>query len=172
MQKKKSLLGQGFEIKGSVGSQETDDAAKDELYPPNPFRDKSGKLIGKFVDHYEKRSKHNRVMRIIFFSLSFFALLVIIGVCSVVSILAAAKETINVEAVVAIIGAGATMLTSILVLPKMVGRNLFPDKEDKEILKFVKDMNKTELGFMKVRNHAGTDMQEHQNLQKEKGLDS
>ena len=160
MQKKNSLLDQNFNIEKIVGSNETDNEAKGELEPQNPFRINSGILIEKFVDHYEKRCKQNRVLRVIFFVLSFLSLLAIICVFSAVAILASSKETINVEAVISIIGSGATMLTSILVLPKMVGKNLFPEKEDNEILNFVKQMNETELGFMRVRNHVDDENQD------------
>ena len=143
MEKESSLFDQNFKIKQSVESKDADESAKREIQSGS-VKEHSKDLIDKFVAHYEKRSAHNRVLRIIFFSLSFLVLFAIVAVFAVVAILAAMKETINVEAVIAIIGSGATMLTSVLVLPKMVGRNLFPDKEDSEILQFVRDMNNAE----------------------------
>lgn len=117
----------------------------------NALGEKSQGLIDKFVDHYEKRNNHNRGMRIAFFAISFLIILAIIGTFSTVSILIAIKESINVEGVVAICSACATILTSVLVLPHLVGKNLFPEKEDEQILTFVKEMNQTELQFAKVK---------------------
>lgn len=132
-------------------SKETNESVNESSqdYLSNIFGHKSSELIGKFVDHYDKRNKHNRGLRIGFFIMSFLALFLVIGALATFSILVAVSGTMNVEAVVSIVGACGTIITSVIFLPKIVGKNLFPEKEDKEILSFVQEMNKTELEFYK-----------------------
>lgn len=150
MQKEDQLLNKKFQVNNEEVDEEVNYNSYKEL-DSNVFGKKSSVIIDAFVAHYKKRNKHNRTLRILFFSLSFFFLFTLIGSLASFFIIVALMGEINVEAVISIIGAYGTILTAIIVLPKIVGKNLFPETEDKEILGFVKEMNKTELEFDKMK---------------------
>lgn len=163
MEKNEELLNSEFntieEIKDeSVNRRSADEANK------NLFGAKSSALIGKFVEHYGKRNHQNRHLRVWFFSFSFFLIFSVVGAFVAFIIIMALNDNINVEAAVSICGVCVTVLTTLIVLPKMVGRNLFPTTEDKEILRFVKQMNVTELEFAKLNAKSDDEPEKNDTL--------
>ncbi len=156
MEKSKDLLKSAFNIITEIKDDEVNKESLNEVNGTNIFGAKSSALIDKFIAHYKIRNDHNRVLRILFFSFSFFLILAVVAAFVAFIIIVANFGVINVEAAVSICGVCGTVLTTLIVLPKLVGKNLFPETEDKEILKFVKEMNETELEFAKLMTKLET----------------
>jgi hypothetical protein len=96
-------------------------------------------FIEKFVIDYERRAKQQRVFRCWFFCIVVvvFIILNVLSSCSVYII--AQKANVSISDVVAAVSAFGTILSSLIVLPKIIAEHLFPKAEqDKSIELFSK----------------------------------
>lgn len=104
-------------------------------------------LIDNFNEHYKARNKHNRGMKIAFFVLAFVSLMIALIMCFYMVYKMLDSDTFTWEYLAGIIGALGTFLTSLLVLPKMIGDYLFPNNgkdEDQALLQFIQYMRNAE----------------------------
>ena len=89
-----------------------------------------------------------------FFVLSFISLFIALGLCCFIIAKILSKDDFSLQSLGGIVSALATFLTTLLVLPKMIGEYLYPnhkrEDEDKEILNYIaylrdKDFKEHEL---------------------------
>ena len=97
-------------------------------------------LLASFVEHYGKKSRQIRGMKIAYFAIAFSILLILLGIMFTVCIVIMRNGHFGVNEVIALISAFTAIVSSILVLPKIIGKHLFPDAEDREILDFLKSL--------------------------------
>ncbi len=135
--------------------QEVDEVKVDNENSDNfPKQTEYEKTIANFNDHYRYRNKHNRWMKIWFFSLAFFCLIGALVLCFYIVIKLLNNEGFTIEHLAGIIAALGTFLTSLLVLPKMIGTYLYPNNktkdEDEAILKFISEMRHEDISEKKI----------------------
>lgn len=102
--------------------------------------DKYSAIIGVYKEQLEKRSKQNLALKVAFFVISFSCLVASIVLCFIIVISVLQSPTFNAEVLVAILGSLATFITSMLLLPKIIGKYLYPNNEDEKMLEFIKAM--------------------------------
>lgn len=90
-------------------------------------------IVHSYVDYYQKKSKNNLTLRNLFFWFSFGLLLCVIAgmILSVVFLCKSCDDMIAMA--VGIVASFAGTVASILILPKIIGKYLFPPNEDKHM---------------------------------------
>lgn len=109
---------------------------------------------------YNEKHKHNLILRIWYFIISFVVLLTVIIVFATVALIAACKETINIEGAISICVSCSTVLSSIIVLPKLIGKNLFPEKEKDDIKDIINLLINNESGEIKNSTSVSREQKE------------
>ena len=100
-------------------------------------------LVQSYGEYYSKKNKINIILRILYFSFSFGLLFLIICGMIAVSVLICIFVKNNIAIGAGIVTSIGGAVTAILVLPKIIGRYLFPLDEDK----YIRDM------ICKMRNY-------------------
>lgn len=90
-------------------------------------------LIDAYSDYYKKKSYANITLRKCFLRLSFLLLFVLIGGCISIGILGCIYLEEMFAELISIISSIAGISTTIIVLPRIIGKYLFPPKEDEAI---------------------------------------
>lgn len=108
------------------------------------------RLLHNYVDTYKSRVEQSKKMRDRFFMISI-ALLFLLSVGFPISIFAFMLRGIiqNVSAAVGLIAASASIVTSVIVLPKTIAEYLFSTEEDAKNADIVKEIIKSDL---EIRN--------------------
>ncbi len=95
-------------------------------------------LVGAYKDYYKDKSKVNIELRKCFLWLSFSLLFVLVGGCVAIGIIGCYSLNGVIAILVPIVTSVASITTSVLVLPRIIGKYLFPPEEDKEIKDLIK----------------------------------
>lgn len=94
-------------------------------------------IVQSYVEFYHKKSSDNLGLRKWFFRYSFILLFsLIVGLILVITLLCVFCHDI-VAVIIGIVSSFAGTVTSVLVLPKIIGMYLFPQNEDKYICKLL-----------------------------------
>lgn len=131
------------ENESDVQSFITDKAtSKDLEIDPDAYKLPYKQLLTNYNDHYRKRNEQNRILKTWFFILTFG---LVIGICillAVLCIILAKRGLETAGQIGVVITAVGSILSSIIILPTIIAKYLFPPKEDSEILDVVKAMRK------------------------------
>ncbi len=121
-------------------------------------------IVEEYQKQLEKRNKQNRAMKWAFFIISFACLIATIVLCYIIIINLIHKDGFAIETLVAILGSLGTFLTSMLLLPKIIGKYLYPPNEDDKMLQFIismRDIKRSEHDVdeqMKLKNELNNTM--------------
>lgn len=94
-------------------------------------------LLLSFIDDYKRRSKTKNILKIIFFGIILFILLVLIATPIVLIFIIAID---NIPSIIAIITSIVEAFVAFLVLPKLIAQYLFDPKEDEKLVELIKHM--------------------------------
>lgn len=101
-------------------------------------------LIGAYKSHFETKSKHNRILKIIFFVIIMALIAILIVGMIILSVFIVCKWGESPQAVTVIITSIATVLSTIIALPTIICNYLFHKKEDKDLLDFIVKLDKNQ----------------------------
>jgi hypothetical protein len=128
---------------------DNDKAVPDNLSSPLYRRDKANAdFIEGYSEHFKEKSEQNRTLKNWFFGLTFGLIFAMIIVLATVSIILVAHGISDFSQSSIIISSLASTLTTIILLPWIIGSYLFPKKEDDELLKYMVNMKKEDLHQM------------------------
>lgn len=120
-------------------------------------------IMDEYKKFYKKKSDSNILLREKFFSCSFALLFIlVIGMIVVSVILCFAVENV-ITIGVGMVSTIAASVTSILLLPRIIGEYLFPKDEDEHITNLIKDMRINDEHRRDNKNHR-----DENNFQKHK----
>ena len=106
-------------------------------------------LLQEYIRVYTKKSSCNKKYKLAFFiiAMSAFSLIITVSLISLV-IVATKIDSANIlsSALVAISSASG-IISSIVVLPKIIAKHLFPTDEDKNMIDMVKNMQDNDSGI-------------------------
>ena len=94
-------------------------------------------MLLSFIDDYKRRSKTKNILKIIFFGIILFILLVLIATPIVLIFIIAID---NIPSIIAIITSIVEAFVAFLVLPKLIAQYLFDPKEDEKLVELIKHM--------------------------------
>ena len=99
-------------------------------------------LLDTYIHTYESKSRWNKWYKLAFFSLSLAAFVGVIGLSLTALIIVAlhAKDESTVTNIAVVISSMAGIISSIVVLPKIIAKHLFPMDEDEKMIEMVKHM--------------------------------
>lgn len=104
-------------------------------------------LLAQYISEYHVKDTWKKWYRVIFFGVTMVSFVGIL-VCSIVVLfLSAGKAQPSVTDLGAILGSVAGILSSILVLPKIIAEHLFPKDEDSNMINMVKNMQLNDSGI-------------------------
>ena len=136
--------------KGIFENQDTEHSGYKEL-KEDPMYDSEGlkkrsdyysDLYKAYVEYYENKCNQNLKLKNKFFRnfMAFLAWIIVIIPAFVIVIIVTKKGVGSAEVICAVSGSAATIVTSIIVIPKIIAKYLFSTKEDKVISDLLKDI--------------------------------
>lgn len=113
-------------------------------------RDKAySKLLENYIDIYNRKAKANSIYKLFFFIVTILMMIALVGFPIAFMLIMAIRGDYRWEAVGVIVGGVASMITAVIVLPKIIAEHLFPTKEDENMIEMVKNM---QLNDSKIRS--------------------
>lgn len=107
-----------------------------------------------YVSNFNLRTYYQRRMKNWFFGITMFLLAVIVILCSVALIIIVKKEPLEMTDAAAAITAVIGMISTFLVLPKVIGDNLFPSKEEDQTHEIFSKMVENDMSLRKFHDHV------------------
>lgn len=148
--------------------EKTTETASDILLPTNTDEDlKSSDMraihdrneiynryLKNYVSNFSLRTYHQRKMKKWFFIITMLLLTVIVIASSVSLILIVNRESLEAADAATAITAVIGMISTFLVLPKVIGDNLFPSKEEDQTHEIFSKMVENDMNLRKFHDHA------------------
>lgn len=97
-------------------------------------------MLQQYLEEHKSKARHNKWYKGIFFFVTILILLVLVGAPMAAMILIAMKERIELADIALVISGLGGIITSIIVLPKIIAEHLFPTDEDQNMIELVKKM--------------------------------
>lgn len=117
--------------KSSLEKNDPEYVRRNELY---------SNLLEKYIEAYESKSKWKKWYKLAFFIAVLCCFMGIIGASLYAIIIVAQKESPGPYDIGAVIGSVAGIVSSLVVLPKIIAEHLFPTDEDKNMNDILKSM--------------------------------
>lgn len=116
--------------------------ARDELYT---------KLLHHYIETSEQKTRRNRKYKLSFFIIvmTVFCVLILSPIFAMFVVIF--KNTTNTVAIVSMASGAISIVSAIIVLPKIIAKHLFPADEDKNMIDLVKNMQDNDSG---IRNNC------------------
>ncbi len=114
-------------------------------------------LLAQYISEYHVKDTWKKWYRVIFFGVTMLSFIGIIVCSLVVLFLAAHKERPSAADLGAILGSVAGILSSILVLPKIIAEHLFPKDEDVNMISMVKNMQHNDSEIRRDRTQPAAE---------------
>lgn len=128
----------------TVKAQSADDSeykVRDTLY---------SELLKKYIQIYDKNNSQKRIYKIIFFIVVIIAFGAIITTSIVAMFMIMNMDKSTAQIVATAIASLGSMLSALIVLPKIIAEHLFPKDEETHILDMVKNM---QMNDSNIRDH-------------------
>lgn len=108
----------------------------------NTRSEKNTQLYEKYIDYYEKKCNQNLELKKKFFrNFMTFLTMIIVIIPAAILVMAFVKNSIgNTEVICAVSGSAATIVTSIIIIPKIIAKYLFSTEEDAIISDLLKEI--------------------------------
>lgn len=108
-------------------------------------------LLDHFVKSHKDKTKANGIYKAIFFSITMGTYISLIFGAIFIIRLVAIKQSTNISDIVVILGEVASVLSAVIVLPKIIAQYLFPPNEDSSMIQIVKSLL---INDQKIRNSS------------------
>lgn len=119
-------------------------------------------LLEKYILSYESKAKCNRIYKMIFFIVSLVVFFGIIFSSFICLFIVVNKSNSSLADISVVGGAIASVISSIIILPKIIAEHLFPTNEDENMIDMVKNM---QVNDSRIRNsnlkHKKSSSQKH-----------
>lgn len=112
--------------------------ARDELYTG---------LLRQYISVFNDKAEANAKYKAKFFYITMIAFCVLVGVPLIAILLTVIIGNSNVAVIVALSSGAISILSAIIVLPKIIAQHLFPTDEDKNMIDLVKSMQENDSGI-------------------------
>ena len=107
-------------------------------------------FLAEYINNYGRKVKATRKMKWIFFVIILILLSGMVAACIVAFINASQKQETDYSNIATIITSIAGIITSFIVLPKVIAENLFPSKEEDRTAEIFDSMIKYDIKLEKV----------------------
>lgn len=107
-------------------------------------------LLEIYIDIYSKNSSHKKWYKLFFFIVVIGAFIAIITTSIVAMFMIMNMDKSTAQIVATAIASLGSMLSALIVLPKIIAKHLFPKDEESHILEMVKNM---QLNDSNIRDH-------------------
>lgn len=114
-------------------------------------------LLGKYIAIYEKKERAKTVYKGIFFAVTILLFFGIEACCLIGIVYLSIRGNSNWENVGLIIGNAAGIVSTLIILPKIIAEHLFPTNEENNMIDMVKNMQDNDASIRQViyREHDG-----------------
>lgn len=120
---------------------ETEYQLRDALY---------SELLDKYIDIYETNSNQKQKYKKVFFIVVLFMFIAIVVVSIIFMFLVITLDKSIAQIITVALGSFGSMLSAMIVLPKIIAKHLFPKDEESHILEMVKNM---QINDSKIREY-------------------
>lgn len=107
-------------------------------------------LLGVYIDSYKDKAEKNKFYKNIFFWITMVSFCVIVLGSLAALIWVALKKGGGISDIAVVAGSAGSIISAIIVLPKIIAKHLFPMDEDKNMLDMVQKMQANDSG---IREH-------------------
>lgn len=97
-------------------------------------------LLEKYISSYENKAKCNKIYKLVFFIISLVVFLGIIAASFISFFIVVNKLNPSLTDFSVVFGAASSVISSIIILPKIIAEHLFPTNEDENMIDMVKNM--------------------------------
>lgn len=101
-------------------------------------------MLEHYLDVHTSKARWNTWFKLVFFTVIMLVFLVLICAPMAAIVIIALKEDVNWEHVALVVSGLAGIITSIMVLPKIIAEHLFPTNEDQNMIGIVENMQKND----------------------------
>ena len=112
--------------------------ARDELYTG---------LLRQYISAFNQKAEAKAKYKAKFFYIIMIVFCVLIGIPLIAILLAVILGSHNASIIVALVCGAISILSSIIILPKIIAQHLFPTDEDKNMIDLVKSMQENDSGI-------------------------
>ena len=119
------------------------------------------KLMKEYIDNYQRKAKANRIYKGIFFGVTVFAMISLIILPLIILAYMAFTHVFNFESIAVVLGSVASILTAVIILPKIIAEHLFPTNEDEHMIGMVKEMQKNDSLIRTSSTHQERGADDH-----------
>lgn len=143
------------EDKPSEGAEYHEDKKLDDINSNNYKRrdDLYSDLLDNYIASYKSKTARNKVYKLIFYIVTMFSFVALIGGAVTALIIAACSDAEIGGKITIAVGSIATVLSTIIVLPKIIAVHLFPTCEDKDMIELVKNMQENDSSIRSYFNN-------------------
>lgn len=114
---------------------------------------KYSRLLELYLKYYNKKITQNTALKCCFFWI-FVSFFVIIGLTPILIIILASLNLLSNTAIIAsVIGAAGSIITSIIVIPRIIASYLFSVDEDKAITRLITNMQKEDSATRQMHHN-------------------
>lgn len=107
-------------------------------------------LLGNYIDIYKTKEKHKKVFKIVFFVVVMLIFVGVIAGCVVSMCYISINGIYDMESVGIVIADIAGIISSVVIIPQIIAKHLFPTNEENFMLDMVKSMQNNDAG---IRNY-------------------
>ncbi len=106
-------------------------------------------LLDKYIQSYKSKTAWNKGYKLVFFVISMLVFTAIIAVSLVALYIVAKRDNHSPSDIATVLSSMVGIVSSIIVLPRIIAEHLFPTNEDGNMIDMVKNM---QLNDSKIRN--------------------
>lgn len=107
------------------------------------------KLLSHYLDEHEIKSNNKVKYRSKFFWVTIVSFISIIALCIFSMIYVCVNESTSVSSVSIVVGSVGSMISAIIVLPKIIAEHLFPRNDESAMIELVKNMQLNDASIRK-----------------------
>ena len=136
---------------------ENEDSISDEVMAKNANKERTiddaqyklrneyySDLLSEYIDVYNSKTSWNKWYKFFFFLITMLIFIAIIT-CSIIAvIIVASKDNSNNTDIAVVFSCLAGVVSSIIILPRIIAKHLFPTNEDENMIGMVKNMQKND----------------------------
>lgn len=104
-------------------------------------------LLCNYIEIYKTKEKHKKIFKIVFFVIVMFVFLGVITGCVLSMCYIAVNGIYDAESVGIVIADMAGIISSIIIIPQIIAKHLFPTNEESFMLDMVKSMQNNDAGI-------------------------
>lgn len=109
-------------------------------------------LLNDYIEAHKTKEKYNKNYKLVFFVVTICIFVGIIVASLILIFRVSSKSYLGYSGIAVVVGCISSIISSIIVLPKIIAQHLFPVDEDKHILGIVQNMQQHDERLRNIEN--------------------